>query len=831
MKQLRFKILLLLFSFYGLTFLLIKSAVAQNEPNFYISKGYLTLYQAVTDLKSDFTLMSVAAHPDDEDVETLTYYRRKKGVRSVVVVATRGEGGQNEIGPELYRDLGVIRTHEMWRAGAITGAEYYNLNLEDFGYSKTSAETFEKWGRQKALRALVYLIRKLKPEVIITNHDTRTGHGHHQALGILIRRAFELAGDRSKFPEQLRNGLSVWRPRRLFQRLWQPENADVCIPVGQFDAVWGESYAQMAARALREHRSQGMQQFAKRIKRGPRVTYYRMINSIEGNVPKGDELFAELPDVFKKLKANSSNYPPEKINQLEKIRQQTVSRIQKYPAELKLALVNELALWRRLQHDLRRTSQFSSSVKKQISKLEKALFHALSLDFSISLSDEKVVRGQNIQIKAILFNGGQEEVILKSVRVLPGPEWFGDTNTILSKTLETKLSYNQSDTTLFDFGIPETAKFTVPKTEVYYQTAHWQPLLEALIEYEYHGVTSHARTEVHFDVVPDLEVKLVPSKAIVPLSLRGFSRYFVVQIINNRPDSAAGEVRLEWETSPPTNDKKPLIRSWSLRGESEETALRFEVNIPARYEAGDYHLRVNVNGNENDFQTSGLVRLIDVLTVPGLKVGLVKSYDNTLQDALNQLGIENQLLASDDLQWGDLSQFDTIILDMRAYLVRESLRKNNARILDYVKKGGNLVVMYQKLFEWNPEYGNPPWAPFSLLLSRKRVTDENAPVEILAPGHPLLNVPNKITKDDWAGWVQERGLYFPTQWAANYEPLLSMSDPGEPPLVGGFLVAKFGKGTYIYTSLVWYRQLRALVPGAYRSLANMVGYARAKLND
>ncbi|MFQ5825292.1 MAG: PIG-L family deacetylase [bacterium] len=829
MKRTPLKILYLFISVSITTNFLFNELIAQNEVDLLKDKGYRALHQAITDLKSDFTLMSVAAHPDDEDLETLTYYRRKEGVKTVVVVATRGEGGQNEIRPELYRDLGVIRTYEMWRAGTISGTEYYNLNLEDFGYSKTAEETFEKWGHEAPLSQLVHLIRKLRPDVIITNHDTNTGHGNHQALGILIREAFVLAGDPNKFPEQFENGLSVWKPKRLFQRLWHSEGAEVTVPVGDFDPVWGESYAQMAARALSEHRSQGMELFAKRIKRGPRFTYYKIINSIDGQVLKGSDLFAGLPDSFEEIKAN---YSLDKINQLKNVRLQTISKFFSNSSELRRALVNELALWHKLENDLGKMSQFSHTVKKQINKLEKAIFHALSLDFSVHLSDKKVIRGQNAQFKAVLFNGGNEDVILKSITLIPRNQWFGMKDIKLSN----KLSYNQSDTALFNFGIPDTAKYTIPKTVVFYQTEHWEPLLKALVEYEYRGVLLHAWTETDFDIVPKLELNLEPSKTVIPLSFIGYNRYFVVQITNNIPDSVSGEISLKWVDSSSLNDSILITKSFSLKNENEATTIMFEVQIPTNFQIGDYQLKVNANcsnsrGNEIHLQTKGLVRVIDVKTISDLKVGLIKSYDNTLQDALNQLGIENKLLTSEILQWGDLSRFDTIILDIRAYLVREDLRKNNARILDYVKKGGNLIVMYQKVFEWNPEYGNPQWAPFSLILSRQRVTYEDAPIEMLAPEHPLFNYPNKITTADWDGWVQERGLYFPSKWAADFKPLLSMSDPREPALIGSYLAANFGKGTYIFTSLVWYRQLRALVPGAYRNLANMVGYAKAKLNQ
>ncbi|MFQ5771295.1 MAG: PIG-L family deacetylase, partial [bacterium] len=716
MKAFLFKILFLIFSVCTLTDSLLEELVAQNKAGFLTDQGYLALYQAITDLKCDYTLMSVAAHPDDEDIETLTYYRRKQGVKTIVVAATRGEGGQNEIGPELYRDLGVIRTYEMWRAGAISGTEYYNLNLEEFGYSKSSQETFEKWGHEEPLRRLLHLIRKLRPDVIITNHDTKSGHGNHQAVGILIREAFDMAGDSTKFPEQLKHGISIWQPKRLFQRLSLPEGADVSVPVGDYDPIRGESYAQMAARALSEHRSQGMEFFAKKIQRGPRYTYYKVVMSAEGSIPKGVDLFEGISDIFEKL--NLTDFETVKINQLKIARLKTLAVFFETPTALKSNLLEELKLWRKFEADFSKNSEGISVFREQEKKLELALSHALNLEFDLHLSDKKVIRNQKIEIKTVFFNGGWEGVVLKSVRLIPRNDWFGKSFEYFSQPLTKKLQYNQSDTVTFELLIPEGSKFTVPKTEVFYQTDHWQPLVKAMAEYEYQGVKLHVWAEADFEIVPGLDLKLESPKTIIPLSFRGQRRDFVVQIQNNSPDSVSGEIKIEWGES---NHKTNSIERFALVREDEATSVQFTLPIPVNLSPGDYSIQATAHFFDSHesgktFFKEGTLRVIDVATAPDLKVGIVKSYDNTLQNALEQLGIASQLLTSEDLQWADLSQFDAIVLDIRAYLVRQDLRKNNTRILEYVRNGVNLIVMYHKVFEWNPEYGNPRWSPYPLIL-------------------------------------------------------------------------------------------------------------------
>ncbi|RMD94797.1 MAG: hypothetical protein D6813_01555, partial [Calditrichaeota bacterium] len=610
-----------------------------------------------------------------------------------------------------------------------------------------------------------------------------------------------------------------------------PATADVALPTGDYDLIRGESYAETAARALSQHRSQGMEIFARKIKRGPRLTYYKLIKSANDETVKGNDLFKGLPDLFQQLKTSLSKFASDEIEKLAAARKHSIRTFYESPQRLKTALKSELNLWRSVKNKIEPTSLFYPRILREEKKVENALQHTLGVDFKLVLDDTQVVQGQKLTADAVFFNGGQETVNLKSIRLIPRKDWLHLEDQF--QYVNMTFTYNQQDTIRFEPTIPSNAPWTVPKTEVFYQSYQWQPLFSAEAEYDFAGVLLHAPTSVDLDIVPEIDLQLKPEHSIVPLSFRGWNKEIVVHVVNHTPRSISGEITLQWVKSLSSNDSSNRLRqSFLLNREDEATAVKFSLKIPEDFKSGDYPFQVqsrvrSVSGRPITLVRKGLVRLIDVKVVPDLKVGIVQSYDNTLVNALTQLGVETHLLSSEDLRWGDLSQYDTIILDIRAYLVREDLRQNNSRILEYVRQGGNLLVMYHKVYEWNPEYGNPSWAPFRLILTHNRVTREDAPVRILQPEHPLFNFPNKITKRDWQGWIQERGLYFPGEWDAHYTPLLAMSDPGELPLKGSLLVAHYGKGTYIYTSLVWYRQLRALVPGSYRMLANMISLGKA----
>lgn len=701
-------------------------------------------------------VMNLAAHPDDEDGATLAYYRHAKDAIAYSVIFTRGEGGQNEIGPELYEALGALRTEETERAARVLGTQVYFLNYEDFGFSKHASEAFEAWGGRDAVTArLVYLIRLLKPDVLFTNHDTVTvgpgrQHGQHQAVGLAAYDAFALAADAAYHPEQLDEpGVDLWQPKRLFLRSWQREaDTDVSVPIGDVDPRLGKSYAALAADALHEHASQGMHLFADRLREWP-ATHFTLLRSATDAPLAPDDLAANLPP-------NTTARP-------------------------------DLTYW-----------------------IDSGRIAALP-EGTFTLADSVVVPGQRVQMRW-------------NVEALPvrRAQWrfYGAVDTTLYL----------SDTTpgIATLRISRTATPTVPKPVYQYERFQSrEPIRYGL----YRAGTDEllAAGYLPVEVAPPLLVdalpevaRLRPGENRIPIRLQVF-------------DPATRQVHLSVAVS---RDETHTVQyqeqhTFSSAAQRDDTLT---IHLPDSLAPGTYTITLAGLAHPTTLRPQAVhdhlpARVFDVNVPPGLTVGLVESYDNTLAQALDELGVRYVMLDSLALARRAFDGLHTIVVDIRAYLVRSDLRRYNEGLLDWVKRGGHLVVNYQKTFEWNPESPDPfdakrtnpdGFAPYPLRLGRDRITYEDAPVTVLQPEHVLFHAPNEITPAVWEGWVQERGLYFPETYDPAYTELFSMNDPGEEPLRSSTLLAEYGEGTYVYTALVWYRQLKAFHPGAYAFFANLI---------
>jgi LmbE family N-acetylglucosaminyl deacetylase len=759
----------------------------------WIDAGEIALKQALADLTSDMTLMCLAAHPDDEDGATLTYYRRKHGVRTAILYATRGEGGQNQIGSELYEELGVIRAYENQAAARVYGAEVYDLNKRDFGYSKSAEETFRFWGHEDSLQQLVRIIREVRPDVIITNHDTERGHGHHQAFGIIALEAFDAAADASKFPQQIENGLSAWQVKRLFVRARQ-EEADVTINVGEYNQPRGYSYAQIASEGFKMHRSQGMGGTARR---GPVYRYYKLVRSSKPAPEKLEGLLDGLADDTDAPRVLLPKFLEDAVQGIPMPRDELVRKLIEYIQALRILDVDNTML------------------DAQKRELESAIAKALDLYLTVETDDNVVTRGQTFTVRASLTNCGRQVIEDVEFRLLTPQGWTVESAGSSFK----QLKYNETATGVFNVTVAENAPFTLPYAQRLYDDSFMKPLIKGVVLYKAHDTILSITSDATFDVSADLEVQILPETSIVSVSPEDQISRYVVEITNRSSGELKGYVEMFSEAGWYVTD----VKTDFAVAEDRHAFAAFDLTIPSNTAPGDSLLEArafyeSTEGESNTVVAKGTVKAVDVKVAGDLYVGYVKSYDDTIEWALKQLNVKSRSLESDDLRFGDLSVYDTIILDIRAYLVRDDLVESNQRLLDYVSDGGNLVVMYHKTYEWNGRQ----YAPYKLVLSRDRVTVEEAPIAILAPEHPLFTFPNRITESDWDGWIQERGLYFPSEWAQEYKELLSCSDPGEEPLRGGYLVAEYGKGTYIYTSYVWYRQLQILNPGAFRNFANMI---------
>ncbi len=735
-------------------------------------------------------VMNLAAHPDDEDGNTLAYYRHHENAVAYSVIYTRGEGGQNEAGPELYERLGAIRTAETEAAARILGTQVFFLNFYDFGYSKSADETFAEWsrnrrgfwdtddpivgveeGRDQVTARLVYLIRKLKPDVIFTNHDTltvgpNTQHGHHQVVGITAYDAFALAADQAFHPEQLEeNGVDLWQPKRLFLRQWrQPDGPDVAVPVGDPCPApplpSQEDCTEIAVRAAGQHFSQGFDKFAPRFRAD--TTYFTLLRSADSvaDIPQGSR---------------------------------------------------DLAIGLERNAYARR-----AGAEYFVASGRGFMFDPPSFD----VRPLTVVPGQQALLSRADSIGGplqQEQEMIGGYSA--GPE----TVVYLSGAIKTQLGIRREDGASTPFRIPDNAHLTLPTYRSQYDRSSTGPPVFLVLGY--------GGMYLPLEVAPPVVVDLDPA----PIRLVPGGNEILVQVTTFDPAAEQVQIRIF------PRRERGLVEAFS--GETvtlspSDTTAVLHVNVGER--PGRYVITIEASASPTSAPSRSYVVtrpaavLPDIRVAEGLRVGFVRSYDGITENALRAMGAEVTVLDSTALATSDFSQFDTIVLDIRAYLVRPDLREHNQRLLEWVRRGGHLVVGYHKTFEWNPgqsggffdvdvvDVPEEGWAPYPLRLGRDRVTREDAPVEVLQPDHVLFRSPHAVIADDWNGWVQERGLYFPGEYDEHYQELVATNDPGEEPLRGGLLLADFGEGTYLYSSLGWYRQLEALNPGAWRLFANLV---------
>jgi LmbE family N-acetylglucosaminyl deacetylase len=796
-----------------------------------VERNPVELYQSLLDLQNPWTVMCVAAHPDDEDGATLTVLRRKYGVHTVTVFSTYGEGGQNAVGPELYEELGAIRARETGEAARIQGSEPFFLGLRDFGFSKSSEEAFRVWGHDEALRRMVLKIRQLRPDVIITNHDTLTGHGHHQATGRLVIEAFDAAADPQRFPEQLREGLTAWQVQRLFVRFQfegsgskaaeaEAESAGKIVSINrnERDAVRGTTYAEQALQALQRHATQGPWPQTIPANGVPNVRYRLALNAKDAPpLPANAQTFLDglqlpknLSDMLTPLTAKAIFY------------QYTDKPHQSILSQLINARKGGL-------FNMPTSTDDQPRFRLMQERLDNALTTASGIKATLMPSNDVLIPGTTTKISLTISNGGESVAHVQRIN-LRGLQSATTLN--LPQTIEP----GKSIAVELANSTPRTARISVPPAEHLYDGDFSGEELAASATVEIDGATFPVEAAAHLNVAPAVEITSIdPSPLVVTPATINRPAAFTLSVTNHQDRYFKGEM-----IAAGPNSRDATLRH-ALEIADGGTIGELKLARPLHLSASDFgkgstqHIPSAISfaiagKNLPGLITKREVRVIwsDARVVPNIRVGYVKSFDDTLRNALAALGVEAHELTVNNVGLDDLSGYQAIIIDNRGYQAHPELVASNARLLDYVRAGGTLIVFYHKTNEWNPDQqkNRTQLAPYPITLGNSRVTDENAPIEFTEPNHPLLNFPNKITQEDFAGWIQERGLYYPQNWDSHYSAPFSTSDTGEQPLRGGLLATEYGRGRYIYTSMVWYRQLRAGIPGAYRMLANMISFGR-----
>jgi LmbE family N-acetylglucosaminyl deacetylase len=779
-------------------------------------------------------VLYIAAHPDDENTNLMAFWANGSLYDAAYLSVTRGDGGQNILGPELGERLGVIRTEELLDARRIDHAQQFFTRANDFGFSKTADETLRIWDHDKILADVVWVIRNFRPDVIVTRfspEDQKT-HGHHTASAILAQEAFSAAADPNRFAEQLAF-VKPWQATRLVWNTspffftnrnipFDPTGLTV-LETGSYNALLGKAYTEIAAASISQHKSQGVGGLPRR---GERKEYFKSL--------KGQPMTSSL---FEGINTSWSRVPNSESVATD-IRQIT-SKFD--PADPAASLPDLLKLQQAMNgiHD-----DFWIAEKK--AELDKIIAACLGLHVEASTATETYTPGQTATIKLEAINRSNIPVTLQEVRfpntgestktdaMLPSNELI--TNDV-SCRIPNDAPYSQpywlrKPGTLGTFAVDDQKLIGLPENppalpvEIVLQV-NGQELLY-IVDTTYRTADAIAgELPRPLVIAPPVFVNVLdrvlvfPTNEPKPVSLR----------VTASTGAVKGELKLAapqgWEVSPasiPVDLKAAnaeMVATFSLKPPSEngEGTLRAIVSIDGR----DYSLeRVRISYPHIGVQTlmpPAQAKLVRVdIRKRGEHIGYIPGAGDDVPESLRQIGYSVKMLSEPEITAKNLAQFSAVVLGIRAYNTQDRISNWLPELFAYVREGGVAVAQYNTTADLKTNQ----FGPYPLEISRDRVTDENAQVRVLAPNNPLMNTPNKITPKDFDGWVQERGLYFPNKWDPAWTPILSCNDPKEKPLDGGLLVAKSGKGFFVYTSYAWFRQLPAGVPGAYRLFANML---------
>ncbi|WP_028783878.1 PIG-L family deacetylase [Thalassobacillus devorans] len=801
----------------------------------------LDLWEAVVPLTTTVSFMNTGAHPDDERSQFLAYLSRGLGVQTSFLLSTRGQGGQNEIGPELGDPLGMIRTRELQASSKVLGIDIFFLNqsfddsVKDFGFSKSPEETLQKWGESQTYERLIRYIREFKPDIIMPSfRNVDTQHGHHRAMNLLTKRAFEDAADPSVFPEQLEEGLTTWQIKKLYLPAETEEQTTTTIEIGIKDEKYDMTYPQLGEKARYLHESQGM---GRDVGEGSVTVNLELVASTVGDIPEQeDSIFTDLPydfsDFAKKMSKGGNAYK----NKLVRLQDQLENVKEAYPSHEQVLdnAQQTLTDLRKLEEKISKGTQLSEELKTTLlqklqvkeKQLTETIFTAAQLEVEIQVEDSQLTEADQTGVNITVSNNGMD-----SIKGLDGELTTPENWEIEGNPGAINLEPGKQQT--FNY------KVTVHGNDFY--DAYDKPAISAELSF------STEKTEVEKVFYPDERVALLPK-----VSLQVDPENLVINTADVRDNIpvevtiekfAEGELDTEVALQLPENwSSEPASKSVSFSADESEKTVTFTLTPPPSVVEGSFTItpEAEINGSvvSTSVQTIQYPHIgtdyylynakVDGVSFPlhypeNLKVGYVDSGFDKVADQLSNIGIDITKLSEEDLASGNLSQYDTIVTGIRAYLSREDLLANNSRLLEYVNQGGHLVVQYNKPWDnWNSD----TTAPYKLVIGQPsiewRVTHEDAPITVLKPESPLFNYPNTIKQSDWEGWVQERGLYFPMEWADEYETFVSVGDPGEDEFTGGILKADYGEGTYIYSNLVWYRQIQNQVPGGYRIFTNLI---------
>lgn len=827
--------------------------------------GRLGLENMLRKLHTTARLLQTTAHPDDEDGGMLVYESRGKGADVMLMTLTRGDGGQNKTGSNFFDELGVLRTLELLESDKYYGVKQRFSHVADFGFSKSPEETFQKWGgKEVPLADMVRVIRTFRPDVVASRFSgtPRDGHAHHQAVGMLTPEAVKAAADPNRFPEQIKEGLPAWQVKKLYMGLRGADDYTVRIAAGEKFEPLGMSYAEFGIQGYSHQKSQNAQVFP--VQPGPSYRSYGLINStVESHEAHEQDFFDGIDTTVRglaqplgELKSKAADLAS-KLAEISKKLDEATEAEKTDPVKAAAPLLAGRRLTNRLIAEIGESGANSPEVISALDRLhekEQQFQEAANLALGISLvaemkteDDSNLVNpGQKFAIEPVLKNSSGAVI----TRAGAGPRVIG-----MPATVDVHLTASRG--MRFNVSVPRDAEYTRPywhridpdKDSVFIVD---DPALITLPlppppvtvqqSYEFAGeegvVTAIPSTFVNgqrrdLAVVPQFSIKLQHAALVMPTLTDG--RVIVrAEVEKNFVGPALPTVKLAvpagWQVSPPqqsvgfersrgTREVSFSLSPGALKEGNYQITAQVEYNGKGFHEGFDIVSREDIDTFYYYQPAVQRVSVVDTKIPSALKVGYIMGAGDDIHSVLEHLGIPTKLISPDELSTFDLNQFGTIILGIRAYDTQDAVKKNNQRLLDFVSNGGTLIV--QNNFSVT-DFNNGKYTPYPAQLSNQRVSVEEAPITVLAPDDSVFHYPNTITQKDFDGWVQERGVNFMTSWDDHYQPLLSCNDPGEQPLKGGLLRAKYGKGTYIYTGYAFFRQLPYGVPGAVRLYVNLL---------
>ena len=805
------------------------------------------MYLAIRKLNVLGSVLYVAAHPDDENTRLIAYFAKDRMYRTGYLSLTRGDGGQNLIGNEQGIELGLIRTQELLAARRIDGGEQFFSRAFDFGYSKSPEETFTKWDREKILSDVVWVIRKFQPDVIITRFPTtgEGGHGHHTASAILANEAFTAAADPNRFPEQLKY-VKPWQAKRI---LWNSfnfggtnltSNDQFKFDVGGYNPLLGKGYGEIAAISRSNHKSQG---FGATATRGETMEFFKTtggtppVNDIMDSVDLSWKKVAgakKIPAMINNLITSFDLLHPEKsVPGLVKLYQALQQLPDGYWKAQKLKETQQLIeQCSGLFIDATTPEQFAiqtDSIRINFSLNNRLGVDAVLKEISLStlqpfdsLFNQPLQKNKNFNFGKSFYVGTgspttqpywlENAMDKEGYFNITDQQKIGQADVDPSCSVICILNINGSD---FQFSKPVKYKFTDPvKGEMYQPLVVLPPLL----------------------ITPDEKVKMSLGDNTFKGSLNVVTKKKnTIAVFNKKIGTRETDDKLKIEfdldTLQFTEKNQTISVSYKIEAGRDNDYNNFSLTIAGNKQPLYFQ---GVNGIKYDhipyinyFTTASVInRRLDLKTY-NKKIGYIIGAGDKVPEALEQIGYDVTLLTDKELSRNNLNQFDAIITGVRAYNTKEWINNFYDKLMRYVNDGGNLIIQYNT----NNFISNVPAkiGPYPFTITNKRVTDENAEVVFLKPDHPVMNFPNKITQDDFKGWIQERSIYHAGNFDKNnFETIFSMHDPGENDDEGSLIISKYGKGYFTYTGLVFFRELPAGVPGAYRLLANIIALNKKK---